>query len=53
LIFTDPVVEGIVRFSHSTLYILEALGAVLVVVLGKFYLKCKRDGTRKQEAAAD
>ena len=52
LIFTDPVIEGIVMISHTTLYILEALGAVLVVVIGRLYLRYKRAGEREQEPAA-
>ncbi len=44
LVLTDPVVEGMIRISHTSLYILEALGAVLVVVIGRLYLRHKRAG---------
>lgn len=52
LIFTDPVVGGILRISHISLYILEALGAVLVVVIGRLYLRHKRAGTVTQGPAS-
>jgi len=42
LMFTDPVVAEAVRISHAMLYILEALGAVLVVVIGRLYLSIQR-----------
>ena len=46
LMFTDPVVEEMARISHTTLYVLEALGAGLVVVIGRLYLRYKRGGAR-------
>jgi YjbE family integral membrane protein len=52
LMFTDPVVERILRISHTTLYILEALGAILVVVIGRLYLRHKEGGARRKEDAA-
>ena len=47
LIFTDPIIEETVRISHTTLYILEALGAALVVVIGRLYLRYKGGGVRE------
>ena len=52
LVLTDPVVEGMIRISHTSLYILEALGAVLVVVIGRLYLRYKRAGTVTQGPAS-
>jgi YjbE family integral membrane protein len=52
LIFTDPAVEKIVRISHTTLYILEALGALLVVVIAKLYLRYKGADEREPAAAS-
>jgi YjbE family integral membrane protein len=42
LMFTDPAVKEIIRFSHIFLYVLEGLGALLVVVLARLYMRYKR-----------
>jgi len=52
LIFTDPAVEKIVRISHTTSYILEGLGALLVVVIAKLYLRYKGGDDREPAAAS-
>jgi YjbE family integral membrane protein len=52
LIFTDPVVEEIVWISHTSLYILEALGAILVVVIARLYLRYKGVGAHEDEPDA-
>jgi predicted tellurium resistance membrane protein TerC len=44
LILTDPVIEGIIRVSHTTLYILEALGAILMLLIGRLYIRYGRAG---------
>jgi YjbE family integral membrane protein len=51
LIFTDPVVEEMVGISRTTLYILEVLGAVLVVALGRLYLRYSRAESDQEESA--
>ncbi len=38
MIFTDSLVEGILRVSDTSLYILEAIGAAAVVVVARVYL---------------
>jgi len=52
LIFTDPAVEKIIRISHTTLYILEGLGALLVVVIARLYLRYKGADGREPAAAS-
>jgi YjbE family integral membrane protein len=52
LIFTDPVVEEIVRIPQTTLYILELLSAVLVVLIGRIYIKYQKSRTDEHENAA-
>jgi len=44
LVFTDPAVIAYIEVPHSYLYGLEALGAVLVIVVAKAYLKLTRRG---------
>jgi YjbE family integral membrane protein len=39
LIFTDPAVKEIIQFSRTSLYILEGLGALLVIVAARLYLR--------------
>ncbi len=38
MIFTDSIVEGILRVSDTSLYILEAAGAAAVVIVARVYL---------------
>ena len=38
MIFTDPIVEGILQVSDTSLYILEAAGAAAVVIVARVYL---------------
>ena len=39
MIFTDPIVQGIVPVSETGLYILEAAGAAAVVIVARVYLR--------------
>ncbi len=52
LILTDPFVEEIVRISQITRYMLEASGAVLVIVIGRLYLRYEGVGAEEQESAS-
>jgi YjbE family integral membrane protein len=39
MIITDPYVQSFLHTGHTTQYIVEALGAVLVVVIGKLWMR--------------
>jgi YjbE family integral membrane protein len=41
MIITDPYVQSFLHTGHVTQYIVEAVGAILVVVIGKLWLKMK------------
>jgi len=41
MIITDPYVQSFLHTGHTTQYIVEAVGAVLVVVIGKLWMRMK------------
>jgi YjbE family integral membrane protein len=41
MIITDPYVQSFLPTGHTTQYIVEAVGAVLVVVIGKLWMRMK------------
>lgn len=52
MIITDPYVQSFLHTGHVTQYIVEAVGAVLVVVIGKLWMKMKaKKGAEEIHAA--
>ena len=51
MIFTDSLVERVLQVSDTSLYILEAAGAVAVVVLARLYLSYKGPGVSTTDSA--
>ena len=49
MIITDPYVQSFLQTGKVTQYIVEAAGAILVVVIGKLWMKMKRDKQAKEE----
>jgi len=51
MVFTDPAVTGIIcELSHNTLYVLYVVGAALVIVVARLWLRYFRSGTGAVEA---
>jgi YjbE family integral membrane protein len=49
MIITDPYVQSFLHTGTTTQYIVEAVGAIAVVVVGKLWMKIKRDKAEKEE----
>jgi YjbE family integral membrane protein len=50
MVITDPYVQSFLHTGKVTQYVVEAAGAILVVVVGKLWMKMKRDKAEKEEA---
>ena len=53
MIITDPYVQSFLHTGHVTQYIVEAAGAISVVVVGKLWMKYKARKDVKEIHAAD
>jgi predicted tellurium resistance membrane protein TerC len=50
MIITDPYVQSFLHTGKVTQYVVEAIGAIAVVVIGKLWMRMKIKRERKQEA---
>jgi YjbE family integral membrane protein len=53
MIITDPYVQSVLHTGQVTQYIVEAVGAVAVVAVGKLWMKMKARGGEKEAATEE